>query len=103
MLANVLELAHQPPYGAEYVASMSIGGLDGTTRRRFASAEALGRSHLKTGSIDDVAAIAGYVHAASGMTYVVAAMINAVDAHRGPGGEFLDELVKWAYELPLTP
>ena len=100
LLANVLELAQRPPYGAEFVASMSIGGLDGTTRRRFAGAEALGRSHLKTGSIDDVAAIGGYVHAASGTDYVVAAMINSADAHRGTGAEFLDELVKWAYALP---
>ena len=30
----------------------------------------------------------------------VASMINATDAHRGTGAEFLDELVKWAYELP---
>ena len=85
LLADMLELAQQPPYGAEFVASMSIGGLDGTTRRRFDGAEALGRSHVKTGSLDDVAAIAGYVHASSGITYVVAAMINATDAHRGTG------------------
>ena len=103
LLADMLELAQQPPYGAEYVASLSIGGLDGTTRRRFDDTEALGRSHVKTGSLEDVAAIAGYVHASSGTTYVVAAMINAADAHRGTGGEFLDELVKWAYELPRTP
>ena len=103
LLADMLELAHQPPYGAEFVASMSIGGLDGTTRRRFDGAEAHGRSHLKTGSLDEVAAIAGYVHASSGTTYIVAAMVNAADAHRGPGGEFLDELVEWAYELPPTP
>ena len=100
LLADILELAQQPPYGAEYVASMSIGGLDGTTRRRFDDAEALGRSHLKTGSLDHVAAVAGYVHAASGTTYVVAAMINATDAHRGTGGEFLDELVNWVHGLP---
>ena len=100
LLADMLELAQRPPYGAEFVASMSIGGLDGTTRSRFDGAEARGRSHVKTGSLEDVAAIAGYVHASSGTTYVVAAMINATDAHRGTGAGFLDELVKWAYELP---
>ena len=100
LLADMLELAQRPPYGVEFVASMSIGGLDGTTRSRFDGAEARGRSHVKTGSLEDVAAIAGYVHASSGTTYVVAAMINATDAHRGTGAGFLDELVKWAYELP---
>ena len=100
LLADMLELAQKPPYGAEFVASMSIGGLDGTTRRRFEGDEALGRSHLKTGSIDHVAAIAGYVHASSGATYILAAMINATDSHRGTGEEFLDALVEWAHGLP---
>ena len=99
LLADMLQLAQQPPYGAEFMASMSIGGLDGTTRRRFEDDEALGRSHLKTGSIDHVAAIAGYVHALSGTTYIVAAMINATDAHRGTGEEFLDALVEWVHEF----
>ena len=100
LLADILQLAQEPPYGVEFMASMSIGGLDGTTRKRFASAHARGRSHVKTGSLDDVSAIAGYVHGASGVTYVVAAMVNAVDAHRGPGEEFLDALIEWVHELP---
>ena len=100
LLADILQLAQEPPYGAEFMASMSIGGLDGTTRKRFAGTEARGRSHLKTGSLDHVSAIAGYVHAPDGTTYVLAAMVNATDSHRGPGEEFLDELVKWAYEPP---
>ena len=58
-----------------------------------------GRAHIKTGSLDDVAALAGYVHAASGKTYLVSAMVNAPDAHRGPGRELLDELISWVYEL----
>ena len=99
LLADMLQISQQPPYGAEFMASMSIGGLDGTTRRRFEDDEALGRSHLKTGSIDHVAAIAGYVHALSGTTYIVAAMINATDAHRGTGEEFLDALVEWVHEF----
>ena len=47
-----------------------------------------------------MAAIAGYVHGSGEETYVVAAMVNAADAHCGTGEEFLDELVKWAFELP---
>ena len=100
LLTDILQLAQESPYGAEYMASMSIGGLDGTTRRRFAGAQARGRSHVKTGSLDNVSAMAGYVHGPSGVTYAVAAMINATDSHRGPGEEFLDEMVNWAHELP---
>jgi len=99
LLAEVLRLAQASPYGAEFTASMSIGGLDGTTRGRFNGQEE-GRAHVKTGRLDHVTALAGYVHAASGKTYVVTAMVNATDAHRGPGGELLNELVSWVHALP---
>ena len=100
LLADIFRLAQESPYGAEFMASMSIGGLDGTTRKRLAGAQARGSSHVKTGSLDEVSAIAGYVHGPSGVTYVVAAMIDAVDAHRGPGEEFLDALIEWVHDLP---
>ena len=99
LLAEVLQLAEGGPYGAEFVASMSIGGLDGTTRGRFSNQEE-GRAHIKTGRLDHVTALAGYVHAASGKTYVVTAMVNTPDAHRGPGEELLNELVNWVHALP---
>jgi len=41
----------------------------------------------------------GGVHALSGTTYIVVAMINATDAHRGTGEEFLDALVEWVHEF----
>ena len=99
LLADVLYLAQGSPFGAEFMASMSIGGLDGTTRGRFDEPEE-GRSHVKTGRLDHVTALAGYVHAGNGKTYVVTAMVNAPDAHRGPGGELLNELISWVHALP---
>ena len=99
LLADVLARAQASPFGAEFMASMSIGGLDGTARRRFTDREA-GRVHVKTGRLDHVTALAGYVHAANGRTYVVSAMVNATDAHRGPGRELLNELVSWVHDLP---
>ena len=99
LLADVLVRAQASPYGAEFIASMSIGGLDGTTRGRFTDREA-GRVHVKTGRLDHVTALAGYVHAANGNTYVVSAMVNATDAHRGPGRELLNALVSWVHDLP---
>ena len=99
LLADVLDLAQGSPFGAEFMSSMSIGGLDGTTRGRFDEPEE-GRAHVKTGRLDHVTAMAGYVHAGNGKTYVVAAMVNAPDAHRGPGGELLNELIGWVHALP---
>jgi D-alanyl-D-alanine carboxypeptidase/D-alanyl-D-alanine-endopeptidase (penicillin-binding protein 4) len=56
--------------------------------------------HVKTGRLDDVSALAGYVHARTGIDYVVALMLNSPDAHRGPGEELQEALVRWIYDLP---
>ena len=98
LLGRVLAAAYQGPFMPEYIASMSIPGLDGTTRRRFAGRVEAGRMHVKTGRIDHVAAIAGFVHAASGQTYIVVALLNHEGAHRGPGEEFQNALLSWVHE-----
>jgi D-alanyl-D-alanine carboxypeptidase/D-alanyl-D-alanine-endopeptidase (penicillin-binding protein 4) len=100
LLANVLITAVNSPHGPEYLASLSLGGLDGTTRGRFRRSGAAGSMHVKTGRLDNVSALAGYVHAASGETYVVVSMLNAPDAHRGPGEELQEALVRWVHDLP---
>jgi D-alanyl-D-alanine carboxypeptidase/D-alanyl-D-alanine-endopeptidase (penicillin-binding protein 4) len=100
LLGNVLVTAANSPYGPEFLASLSLGGLDGTTRRRFRRGDVAGSMHVKTGRLDDVSALAGYVHAASGQTYVVVAMLNVPDAHRGPGEELQEALVHWVHGLP---
>jgi len=50
---------------------------------------------MKTGSLDHVTAIAGYFQAASGKRYLVAAMQNHPDVHRGPGEEVQAALLSW--------
>ena len=53
----------------ELMASLPIAGVDGTMRRNRSGA--VGSAHLKTGSLRDVTAMAGYVHANSGRRYVL--------------------------------
>jgi D-alanyl-D-alanine carboxypeptidase/D-alanyl-D-alanine-endopeptidase (penicillin-binding protein 4) len=82
----------------EYLASMSLSGLDGTLKRRFRGTDLVGKAHLKTGSLDHVTAIAGYLQARSGRRFIVVAMQNADDIHRGPGEEVQEALLRWLYE-----
>ena len=56
--------------------SLPIAGVDGTMRNRLTNAGAGGNAHIKTGTLRDVRAIAGYVGAANGESYVVVSMIN---------------------------
>ncbi|MEY4640574.1 MAG: hypothetical protein RLZZ227_568 [Pseudomonadota bacterium] len=82
----------------EYVASLPLAGEDGTMRTRLRNGGTRGSMHVKTGTLDGVAAIAGYVHARSGRQFVVVSMLNHAQADAGPGQELADTLLSWAYE-----
>jgi D-alanyl-D-alanine carboxypeptidase/D-alanyl-D-alanine-endopeptidase (penicillin-binding protein 4) len=98
LLADLLQSAYRSAFMPEYVASLSLSGYDGTMRRRFAGSHEAGRMHVKTGSMDDIAAVAGYVHAKSGKRYVVVGLLNHKNAHRGPGQELMDALLNWTFQ-----
>ncbi len=97
-MGSLLRFAWRQPYMPEYLASMSISGLDGTLSRRFRGTELIGKAHLKTGSLDDVSALAGYLQSRSGRRLAVVAMQNYRDIHRGPGEEVQEALLRWLYE-----
>ena len=61
---------------------------------------ASGVMHLKTGRLDHVSAVAGYVRAANEKTYVVAVVMNSEDAHRGPGQELEEAVLRYTLSLP---
>ena len=94
----LLEFAWRKPYMPEYLASMAVSGLDGTLRRKFDDEKLTGQAHLKTGSLDHVSAIAGYLQAKSGRRYSVVMLHNYEDVHRGPGEEAQVALLRWLYE-----
>jgi len=97
-LAALLRFAWHQPYMPEYLASMSLSGLDGTLSRRFRHSDLVGKAHLKTGSLDHVAAIAGYLQARSGRRFLVVMLHNYDNVHRGPGEEAQEALLRWLYE-----
>lgn len=89
-LARMLQAAWASPVMPELLASLPVTGVDGTLRRSRASA----RAHLKTGSLRDVMAVAGYVHATDGRRYVLVAVVNHAQA--AAARPVLDALVEWA-------
>ena len=97
-MAAMLQFAWQQTYMPEYLASMSLSGLDGTLRRRFGDTGLVGKAHLKTGSLDHVTAIAGYLQSRSGRRFAVVAMQGFEDIHRGPGEEVQEAILRWLYE-----
>jgi D-alanyl-D-alanine carboxypeptidase/D-alanyl-D-alanine-endopeptidase (penicillin-binding protein 4) len=97
-LGQMLRYAYESPYMPEYVSSLSLSGLDGTLSRRFRDGDLTGRAHIKTGSLDDVSAFAGYFQSRQGSRYIVVAMQNHTDIHRGPGEEVQEALLRWLYQ-----
>jgi hypothetical protein len=75
----------------ELMTSLPIAATDGTLRRARMPA---GRAHLKTGSLADVAGIAGYLLPAQGPRLVLVAIVNHPNAHATRPA--LDALVNWA-------
>jgi D-alanyl-D-alanine carboxypeptidase/D-alanyl-D-alanine-endopeptidase (penicillin-binding protein 4) len=90
LLARLLQRAWSSAVMPELMASLPVNGLDGTLRRSHSSA---GMAHLKTGSLKDVAGIAGYVLGASGRRYVLVAIVNHPNANAAKPA--LDALVQW--------
>jgi D-alanyl-D-alanine carboxypeptidase/D-alanyl-D-alanine-endopeptidase (penicillin-binding protein 4) len=97
-MAAMLQFAWRQPYMPEYLSSMPLSGLDGTLRRRFGNTDLVGMAHLKTGSMDHVTAIAGYLQSRSGRRFAVAVIQNYEDIHRGPGEEVQEAILRWLFE-----
>ena len=94
----MLRFAWQQPYMPEYLSSMSLAGLDGTLRYRMDDGPLEGSAHMKTGSLDHVAGIAGYLQSRSGRRFAVVVLQNHTDIHRGYGEETQEALLRWLYE-----
>jgi D-alanyl-D-alanine carboxypeptidase/D-alanyl-D-alanine-endopeptidase (penicillin-binding protein 4) len=90
-LGQLLKVAYASPNMPELMSSLPIVGVDGTLKRSKASSAS---AHLKTGSLREVTALAGYVHAASGKRYVLVAIVNHPNA--GAARPALDALIDWA-------
>ncbi len=93
-LARVLSEAYRSRFAPEFLASLPLAGLDGTLRNRMKSSPE-GSVRLKTGHIDGVSAVAGFVTPASGKPYVLVSMVNDSRADFGAGEPVHAAMVTW--------
>ena len=92
-LAHLLANAWHAPQLREFLLSLPVAGMDGTLQHRMQGTAAEGHAFLKTGTLLDTRALAGYVQAASGRMYAVAMMVNHPDAARATPA--LDRVIEW--------
>jgi len=64
--------------GKEFVNSLPIAGVDGTLEKRFRRSKVEGRVFAKTGYLNNVRALSGYVFAKSGEVLVFSILSNGV-------------------------
>ena len=91
-LARMLQTAYVSGAMPELMASLPITGVDGTLRNHR-SRVSQGWAHLKSGSLNEATALAGYVHTPNGRRLVVVAVVNHPNASAARPA--LDALVDW--------
>ncbi|MET0209235.1 MAG: D-alanyl-D-alanine carboxypeptidase/D-alanyl-D-alanine-endopeptidase [Burkholderiaceae bacterium] len=92
-MAGLLLAAHRGRQGPELLATLPVAGVDGTLSRRMKGTAAEGRARLKTGTLRNVVALAGYVPDARGRLWIVATMIN--DEQAAKARPAIDALIDW--------
>jgi len=95
-LTALLQAAHASPHARHFVDSLAIAGVDGTAARlkdRNPHSPVIGNAWLKTGSLRDVASVAGYVQGQSGQRYTLVAVLHHPNAHQARAA--LDQLLEW--------
>lgn len=102
-MAGVLQAMQQSPWAPEFQSSLPIVALDGTMRKRLLNSPAAARARIKTGTLKNVVAIAGYVPDANNQLCVVVAMINSDLVGNGNGRAAVDSLIEWVAKSGATP
>jgi serine-type D-Ala-D-Ala carboxypeptidase/endopeptidase (penicillin-binding protein 4) len=71
------------PLAAEYLASLPVAGRDGTIRWRMEGTEAQGRLRAKTGTLENVTSLSGYVETAAHQTLAFSVLVNDYPGRAG--------------------
>ncbi len=93
-LADLLRVAYRDPtVGHELVASLAIGGVDGTLRRRLRDLPAPRVVRAKTGTLNGVIALSGYVLGPTPeRVYAFSFLANDVQGRHGPARQLADAI-----------
>lgn len=93
-LAAMLQHAAQSRVAQDLLDSLPVAGIDATMRERAKTVA--GQAFIKTGSLRDVTAVAGYANGASGARYIVVGFVNHPNASAARPA--LDALIQWAVQ-----
>jgi D-alanyl-D-alanine carboxypeptidase/D-alanyl-D-alanine-endopeptidase (penicillin-binding protein 4) len=95
-MGRLLLAAYRSSVMPEFIASMPLVAYDGTLRKRMKFESVAGQAHIKTGSLFDVRAIAGYVLDRNARRHVVVFIVNHANAGAGQAAQ--EAVLRWVYE-----
>ena len=95
-LGRLLQAAWRSAVMPELVASLPVTATDGTMKKRLKQNGVAGQAHIKTGSLEGVRAIAGYVLDKTGRRWIVVFFVNHANAGGAQAAQ--DALLQWVYE-----
>ena len=94
-LGGLLVLASRNP---AFYASLPRIGLEGTVKKRLTNTDMVGRGRMKTGTLNDVRAIAGYIDGRSGKRYAVVSIFDHPNAQTEASKRVHDLFMQWVGE-----
>ena len=95
-LGRVLLAGERSRFRPEFAASLPLVSIDGTMRTRLLRHPEAARARIKTGRLDGVRAVAGYVRTRRGRTLAVAVLQEYPGIHRAAGATAVqDALLGW--------
>ncbi len=94
-MGKILIAAWHSAVMPEFIASMPLVAHDGTMRRRLRYDSVAGQAHIKTGSLAEVRAVAGYVRDTTGRRFALVFIVN--HAHAAAAQPAQDALIRWVY------
>lgn len=97
-LAMLLQHALHSPYQPEFFSSLPLVGVDGTVRKRLKGIIPPGSARIKTGIIDDVRSMAGFVKSKNNKNYIIVSLQNYKGVQNTIGTLVQDEVLKWLYQ-----
>jgi serine-type D-Ala-D-Ala carboxypeptidase/endopeptidase (penicillin-binding protein 4) len=80
------------PIAADFVSSLGIAARDGTMRLRMEGTEAAGRLRAKTGTLEKVTALSGFVQSVGGDRFAFSVLVNDWSGRSGPVVSSVDRL-----------
>jgi PBP4 family serine-type D-alanyl-D-alanine carboxypeptidase len=95
---RLLEYMHRSPHSEAFRESLPVYGVDGTLRNRLRGTPVQGNGYAKTGSLNRVSSLSGYLRTKSGRWLAFSIIMNAYNAAGSDARALQDKLVQILWE-----